>query len=96
MTGELNKGDVVIFESYTNQHIEEGQVIVFEKSNTMIVHRVIDIKVINGSARYYTKGDANDDPDAGYITGSSIVGLANHKIPVLGYPTLWMRSLFKR
>ena len=96
MTGALNKGDVVIFESYTDQHIEEGQVIVFEKSDTMIVHRVIDIKVINGSARYYTKGDANDDPDADYITDASIVGLANHRIPVLGYPTLWMRSLFKR
>ena len=62
----------------------------------MIVHRVIDIQIINGTTRYYTKGDANEDADAGYITDDAIVGLANHKLPVLGYPTLWMRSLFKR
>lgn len=96
MTGELNKGDVVIFEEYTGQHIEEGQVIVFEKYNTMIVHRVVDIEVINGSARYYTKGDANEDRDEGYITQSEVVGFANKKLPAIGYPALWLRSLFKR
>ena len=96
MTGELNKGDVVIFERYEKQTIEEGQVIVFEKNDSMIVHRVADIQIINGITRYYTKGDANDDVDAGYITSASIVGVADYKLPFFGYPTLWMRSLFKR
>lgn len=40
MTGELNKGDVAIFERYEEQFIAEGQVIVFEQSKSMIVHRV--------------------------------------------------------
>ena len=96
MTGELNKGDVVIFERYEKQTIEEGQVIVFEKNDSLIVHRVADIQIINGITRYYTKGDANDDVDAGYITSASIVGVADYKLPFFGYPTLWMRSLFKR
>ena len=96
MTGELNKGDVVIFESYDDQTITEGQVIVFEKNGNMIVHRVVDIEVINGSARYYTKGDANEDLDADYITESDIRGVAQQKLPYCGYPTLWIRSLFKR
>ena len=96
MTGELNKGDVVIFEEYDDQDIEEGQVIVFEKNNSMIVHRVVDIEVINGNARYYTKGDANEDLDIGYITETQIVGLADMKLPALGYPALWLRSLFER
>ena len=95
MTGEINKGDVVIFESYEHQTIIEGQVIVFEKGGNMIVHRVVDIEVINGNTRYYTKGDANEDRDDGYITNADIVGTADYKIPVIGYPTLWMRSLFK-
>ena len=95
MTGELNRGDVVIFESFESQHIPEGQVIVFEKYNTTVVHRVVDIKIINGIARYYTKGDANEDNDMGYITNAEIVGLVNYKIPVVGYPTLWLRSLFQ-
>ena len=96
MTGELNRGDVAIYESYEDQLIKEGQVIVFEKNNSIVIHRVVDIEIINGGARYYTKGDVNDDNDDGFITGSDIVGLVNVKLPYFGYPTLWMRSLFMR
>ena len=96
MTGELNKGDVVMFEKYDNQVIEEGQVIVFEKNRSMIVHRVVEIEIINGVPRYYTKGDANEDRDYGYITDAEIVGVISIKLPYFGYPTIWMRSLFKR
>ena len=95
MTGEINKGDIVITESYDKQSIPRGQVIVFEKNGSMLVHRVVDIQFINGTKRYYTKGDANEDMDAGFVTDSEIVGLVNHKIPVIGYPTIWLRSLFK-
>lgn len=94
MTGELNVGDAAIFEKYEDQIIVEGQVIVFERDNSMIVHRVVDIEKINGIVRYYTKGDANFDNDEGYVVNSEIVGLVNFKIPYIGYPTLWLRSLF--
>ena len=96
MTGELNKADVAIFESYDDHAVEKGQVIVFEKNNTVIVHRVVKIEIINGETRYYTKGDANEDDDAGYIVDSDIVGVVNYKVPYLGYPTIWIRSLFQR
>lgn len=96
MTGEINKGDVAIYESYDDQFIREGQVIVFEKGKSKIVHRVVKIEIINGVKRYYTKGDANEDRDAGFIVDSEIVGLVNLKLPYLGYPTLWMRSLFEK
>lgn len=95
MTGEINKGDMIIYERYEDQLVIEGQVIVFEKNKSVIVHRVADIKIINGETRYYTKGDANEDLDTGYITDSNIIGLVNYKIPFLGYPTIWVRSLFK-
>ena len=62
----------------------------------MIVHRVADIQIINGTTRYYTKGDANEDLDTGFITDANIVGLVNYKLPFVGFPTLWIRSLFKR
>ena len=96
MTGELNRGDIALYERYEDQFIAEGQVIVFEQSKSVIVHRVVDIQVINGTTRYYTKGDANEDPDTGYITQADIVGLVDHKLPFFGFPTLWMRSLFRR
>lgn len=95
MTGELNKGDVAIFEQYDDQFLKEGQVIVFEKEDSVIVHRIVDIKIINEETRYYTKGDVNDDVDAGWRTAGDIVGLVNYKLPCLGFPTLWLRSLFR-
>jgi signal peptidase len=94
MTGELNRGDAIIFERYEDQTIEEGQVIVFEKGKNKVVHRVVEVQNINGVTRYYTKGDANEDNDAGYITRAEIIGLTDYKIPYVGMPTLWVRELF--
>lgn len=94
MTGEINKGDAVFFEEYKDQDIQEGQVIIFEKNNMRIIHRVIEIKVIDGELRYYTKGDANDSMDAGYVTKNQIVGITHFRILYIGYPTLWLRDIF--
>ena len=95
MTDEINKGDAVLYERYDEQKIEVGQVIVFRKQNTLTIHRVVDIQNIDGVTRYITKGDANEDVDGGYITDADIVGLTDIKIPGIGYPTLWLRELFK-
>ncbi len=95
MTGELDKGDVIIYEDYNGQHIENKQVIVFERDGVTIIHRVVDIKKINGVLRYYTKGDANESMDSGYITDADIIGIINLKIKYIGYPTIWVRSLFE-
>lgn len=96
MTGELNKGDVAVYERYDDQTVAEGQVIAFEKNDRVVIHRVVDIQIINGQTRYFTKGDANPADDAGFILNSDIVGMVNFKIPYIGYPTLWLRSLFSR
>ncbi len=94
MTGELNKGDAVITERYDGEHIAEGEIIAFEKDGSVIVHRVVDIQQINGVTHYYTKGDANEDNDVGFVLKEDIVGLVRGKIAYAGYPTLWLRSLF--
>lgn len=96
MTGELNKGDVAICERNEDRTVQEGQVIVFEKNNAVTIHRVLDIKMINGVTRYYTKGDANEDPDFGFVTDAQIIGVVDYKLPYVGYLSLWMRSLFSR
>ena len=95
MTGEINKGDMIIYESYTDQTIKEGQVVVFLQDQNKIVHRVVRIDVIDGEVRYITKGDANESEDLGYITDKDIVGLTNVKIAYVGFPTLWLRELLE-
>ena len=95
MSGEIEVGDAVIYERYDGGVIENGQVIVFKKNNSTVVHRVVDVKQINGVVRYYTKGDANDSMDAGYITADDMIGVVNLKIKYFGQPTLFVRRLFK-
>ena len=93
MTGEINKGDVIIYERYDSQPIEEGQVIVFLDNQSKIIHRVVKIQNLGGETRYYTKGDANDVLDSGYRTQSDILGVTHIKLSYAGYPTLWLREL---
>lgn len=97
MEGEISVGDAVIFEAYDGQNINKGDVIVFykDKSDSRTVHRVVNTEKINGQVRYYTKGDANNDVDYGYITESNIEGVVRLKVSGIGYPSLWLRDLFK-
>ena len=94
MTGELNVGDAIIYERYAKQTIAEGDIIVFERNQTLVVHRVVEIAHVNGETRYYTKGDANESRDTGFVTKSDIVGTTDFKISYVGYPSIWLHQLF--
>ena len=96
MTGTINKGDAIFYESYDRQEdvINEGQIIVFNQDDRKIVHRVIDLKRVNDEIRYTTKGDANQKEDDGYITDEDIFGICKSKIPYIGYPSIWIRDMF--
>lgn len=95
MTGEIDKGDTVLYEEYRNQPIEEESVIVFLLGDAVTVHRVTRVIFVDNELRYYTKGDANDHPDPGYVTTDRVLGVVRGKLPYVGYPTLWLRGLFE-
>lgn len=95
MTGEINKGDAVVYTVLDDHDVKEGEVVVFNQMGKKVVHRVVEIKNINGELQYYTKGDANEDRDRGYITRADIEGKVHFKISYVGYPTLWLREQFK-
>ena len=47
MTGTLNKGDIIFYEKYgKNDEIEDGQIIVFNKDDMKIIHRIIEQKLM--------------------------------------------------
>lgn len=95
MTGTINRGDAIIYERYDhNKLIKKGQIIVFDYNGLKTIHRVVEIKNINGTTRYFTKGDANKDMDDGYRLLNNIDGLVRLRIKYIGLPTLWLRSLF--
>ena len=98
MTGELNKGDAVVYEKYDNDELEVGDVIVFTKGggDRRVIHRIVAIEPVNAKNTYITKGDANDDVDSGYVTDSDIIGIVKFKIAYIGYPTVWLHDIFKK
>jgi len=97
MTGVIDKGDVVVYESYKNYSLLElGEIIIFEKDGIQVVHRIVNIVNSKGVVKYYTKGDANKKQDEGYITSSKVRGIVKFKIPYIGYPSLWLRDIFRK
>ena len=74
--------------------MQVGDIIIFTRYNQRVIHRVVEIACINGETRYYTKGDANDNYDTGYVTDSEIIGVTDFKIAYIGYPTVWLHRLF--
>ena len=98
METEIHVGDAVVFEDYEDYGKEAkiNDVIVFSKDGKRrIVHRIVDINTIDGQKQYITKGDANEDNDAGFVTESQIVGVVHFKVLYIGYPSLWLREIFE-
>ena len=96
MTGTINKGDAIIYKRYdTKEKIEEGQVIVFNKNNLMIIHRVQrSIPVEGGEYVYQTKGDANKEIDNWLVKPDEIVGKVNSRVLWIAWPSVLLNEIF--
>ena len=95
MTGTIDRGDIILYEKYEKDELPLETVIVFEKNGNRIIHRLKEVVSVDGTTRYYTKGDANPTMDDGFITKDQIEGTVKLRIKYLGYLTLWIRDLFK-
>ena len=95
MTGSLNIGDVVLYERYDKQNLNIGDIIIFKKGNRNLVHRIVEVGIFNGDYVFVTKGDKNKLEDPGYVYRKDIQGVAKLRIRYLGFPSIWIRSIFK-
>ena len=95
MSPLIDKGDVVVIEKIDNKYdsLKIGDVIAFEYSNVIIVHRIINIVHDRGEYFFYTKGDANENDDNFVVNGNMVEGIVNNKIPFIGLPTVWLNEL---
>ena len=96
MEPDYSVGDLIYVKTVDPDSVKVGDPITCVLNEDLVVatHRVV--RIDSEGRRFYTKGDANEELDTGFITSGNIVGLVNNKIPYIGYPTLWMRSLFVR
>lgn len=92
MTPNINTGDIVIVEKLKENEldkIDKGDVLVYQKENKVIVHRVTEVN----DDTFKTKGDNNDEEDAWVVNKKDIIGITKVRIPLLGYPTVWLNEL---
>ena len=96
MTGSINKGDAVIYKRYEKgDELKEGDVIIFTKSNMMIVHRIVEIYPLNeNELAYQTKGDANESLDNWIVTEKDLIGTVKKRVLWIAWPSVLLNELF--
>lgn len=79
----INKGGIVVIKP--EQSYKIGEIVNFQDGNESVTHRISEIRIVGGEAKYITKGDANNAPDRREISGKDILGKVLFDIPYLGY-----------
>ncbi len=85
MEPKYSMGDLIYVKSVDTSTIEEGDVITFVLNEDLVVatHRVVSVDKEN--QHFYTKGDANQTPDAAPVHFKNVIGVPQFSIPLLGY-----------
>ena len=88
MEPALSPGDVVIVDA--SGPVGVGDVITYRTAGDSVptTHRVVG--VVDG--RYETKGDANENGDAGTVPPEAIIGRVVLTIPLVGHVILWANT----
>ncbi len=78
-------GSIVVVKRVNPDDVKVSNIIVFQRSDSKTLHRVIDKIVENDSYYFKTKGDANEDPDPWTVQPEQIQGSLFLTIPYYGY-----------
>jgi signal peptidase len=96
MQPAIGTGDVVIIDKDFGdiKQVELGTVIAFYHDGQVVTHRLIKVKNSASGLIIQTKGDNNNDHDAWTVHESDLVGVVKYKIPLVGWPTVWLDRTF--
>ncbi len=88
MEPALSPGDVVIVDASAS--VGTGDVITYRTTGDSVptTHRVVG--AVDGG--YQTKGDANEDADAGTVAPEAVIGRVVLTIPLVGHVILWANT----
>ncbi len=96
METTLYRGDLLILQARAQEDIHLLDIVVYQDTvwhtDGPIVHRVVEIQIVNGTYYYYTQGDNNAMRDPGERTYDEIVGVVIGKIPAVGNVSLFLRT----
>lgn len=94
MEPAIPTGGVVFVYGTQPENLEKGDIITFQTDGDQVTtHRIIEVVERNGDLSFRTQGDANDDPDPGFIQPDEVVGEVKWWVPYLGYVIEWAGSV---
>lgn len=91
MEPTINTRDGIITKEIKEEP-QKGDIIAFENSKSVTVHRIVAIDNENGETLYQTKGDNNNTVDATKVKLSEIKGKVVFTIPNIGDVVLFVKS----
>lgn len=91
MEPNINVADVVITKE-PKKDLQKGDIIAFQNSKTVTVHRIVDVYQEEDKVLYQTKGDNNNTADEKKVKLSEVKGEVVFKIPKLGKVLLFISS----
>ena len=87
-------GSIIYVKEIDPVDVESGDIIAFESGDSVIMHRVVDNKRVEGA--FTTKGDANNGEDMNDVPYDSLVGIVVKHVPILGQLLILFGSTFGR
>ncbi len=88
----IKAGDLVIVRETDPNSLVKGDIIAFREGKSVITHRIIDVRVVNGVRQFITKGDNNNTEDRLPVLGNAVEGRMVMDIPKLGNTALFMQT----
>ncbi len=82
MEPEISVDSVVYVKETLPEEIKEGDVAAFRSSGSVIIHRIVEKRIVEG--QFITKGDANTQVDIEKIPYDAMIGVVTFHIPFLG------------
>ena len=96
MEPTMYRGDLLILQARAQEDIHLLDIVVYQDTvwhtDGPIVHRVVEIQIVNGTYYYYTQGDNNAMRDPGERTYDEIIGVVIGMIPAVGNISLFLRT----
>ncbi len=93
------RGDAVLVDQSKKNAIEDihvGDILVFERSGSIMTHRVTNIAFSNGHYVFTTKGDNNENADRFITQDTQVRGVVIRFVKYIGYPTILLQEALNK
>lgn len=88
MLPNIVEGDLVFIRPCSTSDVNVGDIVVYQRGDTFIIHRVIEKVVVGKEVLLRTKGDNNPIPDTGLVDNKMLRGVVILHLPALGILTI--------